>query len=161
MENHTAGGSALTQVVIEIFRLNRLLLEAGDGLAAGVGLTSARWQVMGIVEHGPATVSDVARTMGLTRQSVQQTANGLAEEGFIEFADNPRHRRAKLMVITKKGEGAMDYLGKRQREWANGLAGDGGAERLQDAAELLAELRSTLDSQSPGAVGHSLGGSQS
>ena len=97
-------GELFTEIVLEVFRLNRLLLDAGDALTAPVGLTSARWQVLGIVEHGPAPVAQVARSMGLTRQSVQETANGLEAEGFIEFAPNPRHHRAKLMVMTPKGD---------------------------------------------------------
>lgn len=51
-----------TDLIAEIFRANRLLLDAGDHLTEPVGLTSARWQVLGVVEHGPIPVSHVART---------------------------------------------------------------------------------------------------
>jgi hypothetical protein len=34
----------LTDLVIEIFRLNGLLIASGDALVAETGLTSARWQ---------------------------------------------------------------------------------------------------------------------
>jgi DNA-binding MarR family transcriptional regulator len=96
----TRRGELFTEIVLETFRLNRLLLDAGDELTAPVGLTSARWQVLGIVEHGPAPVAQISRAMGLKRQSVRETANGLEAERFIEFAPNPRHRRAKLLVMT-------------------------------------------------------------
>lgn len=80
-------GKAFTELVLEVFRLNGRLLEAGDRLTQPVGLSSARWQILGVVEHGPITVAHVARIMGLTRQSVQQTANSLEKEGLIEFLE--------------------------------------------------------------------------
>lgn len=138
-------GELFTEIVLEVFRLNRLLLDAGDALTAPVGLTSARWQVLGIVEHGPAPVAQVARAMGLTRQAVQETANGLEAEGFIEFAANPRHRRAKLLVMTPKGDAAMEVVRRRHVVWANALAERHRAAPLQSVVSALSEIRTTLE----------------
>jgi hypothetical protein len=41
--------------------------------------------VLGVVEHGPAHAAEIARAIGLTRQSVQEVANGLGF--FIEGED--------------------------------------------------------------------------
>jgi DNA-binding MarR family transcriptional regulator len=138
-------GALFTDVVLEIFRLNRLLLDAGDVLTAPAGLTSARWQVLGIVEHGPATVSDVARAMGLTRQSVQETTNGLQAERFVEFAPNPRHRRATLIAITPKGNAAMQTVRRRHAIWANEVGGLHEAAALGSTVAMLREVRASLD----------------
>ena len=73
----------LTGLILEIFRANGLLLAAGDRLSKDLGLTSARWQVMGAIGDGPLTASQVARRMGLTRQSVQRVVDLLAGEGLI------------------------------------------------------------------------------
>jgi DNA-binding MarR family transcriptional regulator len=138
-------GELFTEIVLETFRLNRLLLDAGDELTAPVGLTSARWQVLGIVEHGPAPVAEVARAMGLTRQSVQETANALEVEGFIEFVPNPRHRRAKLMVMRPKGDAAMEVVRRRHASWANELAGRHRAAALESVMTTLSGIRATLE----------------
>ena len=138
-------GELFTEIVLEVFRVNRLLLDAGDALTAPVGLTSARWQVLGIVEHGPAPVVEVARAMGLTRQSVQETANGLAAEGFIEFASNPRHRRAKLLVMTPKGDAAMEVVRQRHASWANEVADRHRVGALKSVVAALSEIRTTLE----------------
>jgi DNA-binding MarR family transcriptional regulator len=82
MSEPSANGSAFTELILDVFRLNGLLLEAGDRLTHPVGLSSARWQVLGVVEHQPTPVAHVARIMGLTRQSVQQTADALASDGL-------------------------------------------------------------------------------
>ncbi len=149
MPELSAKGDAFTELIVEIFRVNGLILEAGDRIAAPVGLTSARWQVLGIVEHGPIPVANIARLMGLSRQTVQQTANGLEREGFIEFADNPHHLRAKLMRITEKGEKALVYVREQQAIWANGIGGEHDLERLRGALEVLRGLRGSLEGNNP------------
>jgi len=145
----TPKGSAFSELIIEIFRANRLLLEAGDGLTAPVGLTSARWQVLGVVEHGPASVAHVARMMGLTRQSVQQTADSLEAEGLIEYVENPHHRRAKLMKMTPKAQKALDYVEQQQADWANGIATKHALQDLQTTLAVLQVLRETLEQNTP------------
>jgi DNA-binding MarR family transcriptional regulator len=145
MSRLTRRGELVTEIVLDVFRLNRLLLDAGDELTAPVGLTSARWQVLGIVEHGPAPVAEIARAMGLTRQSVQETANGLEAEGFIEFAPNPRHRRAKLLIMTPKAYAAMELVGRSHASWANDLADSHQAAALEAVVSVLAEIRATLE----------------
>jgi DNA-binding MarR family transcriptional regulator len=155
MDELTPNGDAFTELLLEVFRLNRLLLDAGDALTAPVGLTSARWQVLGVVEHGPIPVSNVARIMGLTRQSVQQTADGLAADGLIAWSENPHHRRAKLMSLTDAGRQAMEYVTTRQAQWANGVGAAQELDALRAALATLRRLRATLDpdaSPPPGAL---------
>jgi DNA-binding MarR family transcriptional regulator len=149
MDELNPRGEAFTGVVLEVFRLNRLLLDAGDVLTEPVGLSSARWQVLGVVEHGPIPVSNVARVMGLTRQAVQQTADGLADDGLIEWAENPHHRRAKLMAITARGREAMEYVQGRQAQWANAVAAAYSVDELRGALDVLRRLRQTLDPDAP------------
>ncbi len=117
--------AVFTRLVLLVFRLNGLLLAAGDRMAAPVGQTSARWQVMGVIDHGPLTVSAVARTMGLRRQSVQRTADLLVADGVAEYVDNLADRRAKLLALTPNGrralrriEAAQHAMGERERRGA-------------------------------------------
>jgi hypothetical protein len=67
---------ALSELIVEIFRINGRLLAAGDRLVADLGLTSARWQVIGAIALAgqPQTVPAIARTMGLTRGPIPATA---------------------------------------------------------------------------------------
>ncbi|HEY0738450.1 MAG TPA: MarR family winged helix-turn-helix transcriptional regulator [Herpetosiphonaceae bacterium] len=138
-------GNTFTDLVLEIFRVNRLLLDAGDQLTSPVELSSARWQVLGVVEHGPIPVAHVARIMGLTRQSVQQTADGLAADGLIAYSENPHHRRAKLMTLTTKGREALDYVQERHADWANQLGATHTLEDLRTAVQVLRQIRESLD----------------
>lgn len=145
MSRPTEEGEALTELVLEVFRLNGLLLQAGDRLTEPVGLSSARWQVLGVVEHGPAPVANVARIMGLSRQSVQQTADALARDGFVEYVENPHHRRAKLISLTPKGRKALDHVVASHAEWANRIAPAVNLQRLRAAVNALRRVRERLE----------------
>lgn len=145
MAKLTAAATALSDLVIEVFRLNGLALEAGDRLTRPAGLTSARWQVLGVVDHGPATVSAVARTMGLTRQSVQQVADALERDGFVAYADNPHHRTAKLITMTAAGREALRQVEARHAAWANRLGARLDGATLQATVDVLREVRQVLE----------------
>lgn len=137
--------AAFTRVVLLVFQLNGLLLAEGDRLAAPAGQTSARWQVMGVIDHEPHTVSQVARAMGLRRQSVQRTADLLVADGVAEYVDNPADRRAKLLALTPAGRRALRKIERAQFEWARNHGEAIGRKALQSAGdaldEIIAELR--------------------
>ena len=141
----TDRGQEFSDLLVEIFRVNGLLLTAGDALARPAGLTSARWQVLGVVDHGPVTVADVARTMGLTRQSVRETVTSLASLGMITYGDNPRDRRARLLTLTPRGRSALRTVDRRQAAWANQLAARASLPDLRAASAILRDLGDLLE----------------
>ncbi len=142
--------AVLTELIIEIFRLNGRLLAAGDALVADLGITSARWQVLGPIAQSPVPlpVAHIARNMGLTRQAVQRLANELEGDGLVRFAPNPHHQRAKLVLLTARGRAAYDAAMKRQSPWASRLAEGLSATEIDRAAATLRALRQRLDDRS-------------
>lgn len=138
----TDAGAALTELVLETFRLNGALVDAGNELTRPLGLTGARWQVMGAIdlERRSLTVSQIARKMGLTRQSVQRIVNELVKDSFLELIDNPRDRRAKLVGLTGKGEITMTEVDAAQALWINALSEDIAATEIRSALSLVREI---------------------
>ena len=59
----------ITEIILQVFRLNGQLLNAGDRLTKPMALTSARWQILGAVELAahPLTVPQIARRKSLGR----------------------------------------------------------------------------------------------
>lgn len=119
-----ASAEAVTELILCIFRTNGRLLLAGDQLVAALGLTSARWQVLGSVAAAeqPQPVVGLARDMGVTRQAVQRIVNDLEREGVVAFRPNPQHKRAQLVVLTERGRELFERALALQRPWAAGLA---------------------------------------
>ena len=149
--SHTPQGAALTALVLEIFRLNGALLVRGDRLVGDIGLTSARWQVMGAAALSPMplSVAAIARNMGLTRQAVQRVADDLERAGFVRFAPNPHHQRAKLVVLTASGTAAYRAATARQAPWANRLAAGVDHRRIRAATTILRAISQRLDGDRP------------
>ncbi len=145
MSKISSSGMIFSEIILEVFRINRLLLDFGDRITEPVGLSSTKWQVLGVVEHGPAPVPQIARIMGLTRQAVQQTANSLEEEGMIYFTENPHHVRAKLLNITPKGRKALDYVQSEQKEWANRISEKHSLNQLQILRKDLLAIKESLE----------------
>jgi DNA-binding MarR family transcriptional regulator len=133
----SAAGDALSGLVVRVFRLNGLLAAEGDALARPAGQTTARWQVLAAVEDEPRSVADIARALGLARQSVQRVADVLEAGGLTRYEDNPRHRRARLVVLTDEGRARLTAIQAAQRPWADALGASIGERELRRLNELL------------------------
>lgn len=142
--SRTPSAEAFTQLIIETFRFNGLLLAAGDGLTKELGLSSALWQVLGAVDEAPLPLAQIARNMGLTRQSVRRTANVLQNRGFIRFEENPNHKRAKLVVLTPEGRSVLDRVTRIQIEWSNRIAKDLEPKEIEKALKVMQALGGLL-----------------
>lgn len=143
--NHTIEGAACNGLILEVFRLNGALLSAGDRLSADVGLTSARWQVLGALKEKALPVPHIARDMGLTRQGVQKTVNVLKSEHLVEFQDNPHHKSSRLVALTPEGQKRLAQMEEIQARWVNELAAGGAVDDFQAAIRLLHQLRTCLE----------------
>ncbi|MBJ6726417.1 MarR family winged helix-turn-helix transcriptional regulator [Geomesophilobacter sediminis] len=146
---HTPSGANFTKLILETFRLNGTLIAAGDQLVCDLGLTSARWQVLGGVCESSATVAEIARRMGLTRQNVQRIADCLAMDGFVATSANPAHRRAKLYSLTPHGRTVMEEVAHRQAEWANRIADGISSTQIVEAVSLMTALTKRLEHDLP------------
>jgi DNA-binding MarR family transcriptional regulator len=137
-----------TDVVLEVFRLYARLMRAGDVMVRPVGLTSSRWQVLGALPLNKATGSEIARYMGLQRQSVQRTIHMLRREGLVSLVDNPGHRRARLAMLTESGRNKISEVNKIRDEWIRrSIVGISPAE-LEAAYLFLRRMRKRLGGHS-------------
>lgn len=139
-------GAAATRLVLDLFRLNNALLAAGDRLVAPLGLTSARWQVLGAIVAAdfPHPVAWLARNLGANRQNVQRIVNDLVAEGIVAFQPNPHHRRAQLVVLTDKGRRVFDDAMGLQGPWIEDLSAELTVEEVETAHRVIRSLRARL-----------------
>jgi len=142
-----AGGTGLTDLALDLFRLNSRMLTVGDRLVAGLGLTSARWQVLGtiVASEPPQPVAWLARDMGANRQNTQRIVNDLVKEGLATLEPNPHHRRASLVVLTDKGRQAYAAAMDLQAPWFNRLTEGLSVEDIKTTHRVMKALLHTLD----------------
>lgn len=137
----------MTDVMLDLFRLNSLILKAGDRMVAPLGLTSARWQILGaiVAAERPQPVAWLARDLGANRQNIQRIVNDLHKDGFVTFEPNPHHRRAQLVLLTRSGREAYDAAMKLQTPWVNRLAEDQKTDDLRAMHRTIIALRERLE----------------
>lgn len=143
----TSSGDALTGLMLDLFRLTSLFLTAGDRLVAGLGLTSARWQILGAVvaAERPQPVAWLARDLGANRQNVQRIINDLQDEGLVVLEANPHHRRAKLVLLTDKGRQTFEAAMRLQAPWIDGLSEGLLVKDIRTAGNVIVALRKKLE----------------
>jgi DNA-binding MarR family transcriptional regulator len=86
-----------------IIRINGAFLEVAEKICSDDELVTVPiWRVMAVIRLSPMTVSEVAKYLGLKRQSVQSTVNQMKRRGLIIFRKNPNHKTSPLVILSKK-----------------------------------------------------------
>ena len=136
----------LTQLMLTVFRTKAQRLERGDQLVAPLGLTSARWQVMGALALSGQALScpQIAASMGNSRQATQKQLNLARKDGLIVSQVNPRHERSLLYTLTEAGKRSYDAAMASHAPWVKALAHGMQQEDLETALTVLTELNTRL-----------------
>ena len=150
MENkfNTTAGARFAELADELLRLRGRLVTAARDVNDERGLQSHSQSLLltAVVRAPePPTVARIARSLGLARQSVQRTANELAQAGYVRFDDNPHHKRARQLVPTEAGLEIYGRSVDARGRWADQVGSAIGAEELARATETLRRIRLHLE----------------
>jgi DNA-binding MarR family transcriptional regulator len=118
-------GEAIADLMLEVaqffFRLRALGQKTGLITSWGAG---AFGFMRSLALIGPLTVPQIAQMRPTSRQRMQRLADELTADGLVEFIDNPRHRRSKLVRLTRKGNARYRELSARLLEIACTMGAD-------------------------------------
>src|SRR4051812_25478693 len=89
---------------------------------------------------GPLTVPQIARMRPTSRQRMQRLADELADDGLVEFVDNPKHRRSKLVRLTRKGQAAYREMSGRLLEISSTMGRDLSESDIRKTTEIVRQL---------------------
>jgi DNA-binding MarR family transcriptional regulator len=110
----TSKGAAIADLILEVaqffFRIRALGQRTGLITSWGGG---AFGFMRSLALLGPLTVPQIAQMRPTSRQRMQRLADELAAEGLVEFVDNPRHLRSKLVRLTAKGSARYREMSAR------------------------------------------------
>ncbi len=139
---HSSKRVLFLDLVLSIFRLNGQLIAEGDAMTEQLGLTHARWKVIGAIALSSAglTVPGIARVLGQSRQAVQRITDVMVEDGLLEYTDNPKHKRSVLVTLTDQGKDIYNTLREVQDPWAIEATDDVPVEELETALRLIRRL---------------------
>ena len=126
--------NAYRSLIADIYELAGLSRATSETIAQAAGGPSvAQWHVMSVATDHPVTVPDIARRLGLTRQSVQRVVNDLLDADLASLQPNPSHKRSPLVVLSRRG--------KRSLEAANESSYEIRYQQLTEAGVTSTEMR--------------------
>src|SRR5215207_1372917 len=93
---------------------------------------------------GPLSVPQIAQMRPTSRQRMQRLADELAADGLVEFVDNPKHRRSKLVRLTRRGEAGYRALNTRFLSIASTLGVDLSDGEIRRTTAIVRQLSDDL-----------------
>jgi DNA-binding MarR family transcriptional regulator len=137
----------LVKVLDEAVALNFRLQRVAEELHRQGPASSARRGILrALSDDGPQSVPQMARNRGVTRQHVQVLVNSLIEEGLVEEAPNPAHRRSVLIRLTDEGKQAVKDNTRREAVLVKEFTADVHQRELETAFDVLHRVREFLES---------------
>jgi DNA-binding MarR family transcriptional regulator len=131
----------LSVAVIELY----FRLEAVTQATAGFADAGGEFGVLRtLVQEGALTVPQMAAARPVSRQHCQTIVNGLAEQGLVEFLDNPRHKRSKLVRVTKRGRTRFESMKMQFTEAAGVYAPHFSAAEVHAATDVCRRARNMI-----------------
>ncbi len=129
---------ALSTAVRSLFHV---LGDAISTLHKSTGITAGMRGVLeSVISGGPQTVPQMARARPVSRQHIQCLVNDLLWLKLVEYADNPAHRRSKVVRATQEGGRLFARLRKGEVEAFGQLSLDLTSEELDSATGVLTGL---------------------
>ncbi len=142
-------GEAVAELMLEIaqcfFRIRAFGQKAGFITNWGGG---AFGFMRSLALLGPLTVPQIAEMRPTSRQRMQRLADELAAEGLVEFIENPRHRRSRLVRLTQEGEARYRLLNTKLLGIAATLGTDLDEADIRKSAEVVRQVSADVKARS-------------
>jgi DNA-binding MarR family transcriptional regulator len=93
------------------------------------------------------TVPQISRARNVTRQHTQTLINELADEGLVDFFDNPGHKRSPFVQLTAQGQRAVAAMERREAKLHTQMPMHVPENELRAAARTLRKLRAEFEGE--------------
>ena len=134
-----------SRFALAVFWVNGLLMNNGEKLTKPLGQSSARWQVLGRASFAPQTVAQMARDMGLSRQSVQRIVNVLKSDGLVRLEEIPTDKRTSVVTLTDAGQKVLAAIYARSSQWTERILSRIPVDEFEKAIEQLSHIGTILE----------------
>lgn len=141
----TAENEQLVGLLREVRTGFNQLRSLAERLHDDLGVNPSMRAVMeSLAGSGRQTVSDIARSKGVSRQHVQTVMNTLQSAGLVLAIDNPAHRRSPLFDLTRTGHATFAAIKDRERKPLERIATGLTSASIRQARATLLQLNTQL-----------------
>ena len=144
--------SLRAQFTSSVAQAARSMRRAVDRRLQPYGLTEATWLPLVRLSRAavPMRQKDLAASLALDSSSVVRLIDALQAAGLVERKEEDQDRRAKVIVLTARGQATVEQVERVAKEVRDNVMRDIPDEELQRAARLLTQLCAALEADAGG-----------
>ncbi|KRE29329.1 transcriptional regulator [Mycobacterium sp. Soil538] len=133
------------QLLVRLLREFRRELGAARADRGYADVRDAHLQIFGNIGTGDIRLTELAGRAQLSLAATSELVNELVALGYLARTSDTRDRRAKLIILTERGQNLMRAAGARVAEIEATWAGIVGADRFEVACTVMQELLDSMD----------------
>lgn len=128
----------------EIFRTYQVLMTA---FAHRTGMPASRFALMRLLAHSASGlgITDLARRLEVNPAAVTRQVQELEQERLVRRRTDAKDGRRSYVSLSAKGQRLFQEIHQLTHEFEQSLVAVLGAQKMQDAALLLSNLRAFLE----------------
>jgi len=119
--------------------------------AKSTGLSMPQFSILMQLHHkGPCGMSQVSNRFDITAAAASQLVEKLVQAGYLDRAEDPTDRRAKLLTLSAKGEKLIQQGTEERYRWMDDLTSKLSAEeqkKVVEALNILTKAAQTMDAK--------------
>ena len=117
--------------------------------AKSTGLSMPQISILMQLHHkGPCGMSEVSNRFDISAAAASQLVEKLVHAGYLERAEDPTDRRAKLLTLSAKGEELIQQGTEERYRWMDDLTSKLNTEeqtKVVDALDILTRAAQTME----------------
>lgn len=119
--------------------------------AKSTGLSMPQFSILMQLHHkGPCGMSQISERFDISNAAASQLAEKLVQSEYIERAEDPTDRRAKVLQIAPKGKALIDAGVAERHRWLDELVKTLSVEekaKVNEALTILTEVAKKMESR--------------
>jgi DNA-binding MarR family transcriptional regulator len=117
--------------------------------AKSTGLSMPQFSILMQLHHkGPCGMSQVSNRFDITAAAASQLVEKLVQAGYLDRAEDPADRRAKLLTLSAKGEKLIQQGTEERYRWMDDLTSKLSREeqaKVVEALNILTKAAQSMD----------------
>lgn len=93
-----------------------------------------------IARHSPISMTDLARSLGVSNQQMTRIVDALVEMALVERLTSPDNRRLVLTQLTDKGKETLKYIKNQKKQHLSDKLAVLSEDEVEQCIHYLAEL---------------------
>jgi len=120
-----------------------------QNFAKSTGLSMAQFSILMQLHHkGPCGVSEIGERFDITNAAASQLVDKLVQSGYIERAEDPSDRRAKVLKLAASGQALIERGAQERHLWLDDVVRSLSVEEqgiVSNALTILTEAARKVD----------------